>query len=223
MAKIVAYLRVSTARQGRSGLGLDAQREAVTRFAEVEGLEIIGEYVEVETGKGADAIERRPMLRQALADARKAKAAVAVAKLDRLSRDVSFVAGLMSQRVPFVVTDLGMNADPFMLHLYAALAEQERRVISGRTRLALRQKAAQGFRLGNRVNLAEAGRKGVQRQQEGADAFAATIMPKVRELQQAGVETTRGIANALNEHGIKTARGGAWHRSTISNLLARSA
>jgi len=142
--RIVSYTRVSTDQQGRSGLGLEAQREAITRFAEAEGLEIITEMVEVETGKGADALERRPVLRDALALARKHKAAVCVAKLDRLSRDVHFISGLMAQKVPFIVTELGADVDPFMLHIYAALAEKERALISERTRAALAAKKAQG-------------------------------------------------------------------------------
>ena len=137
MKSAVAYYRVSTQRQGRSGLGLDAQRTAVARFAESEGITLLAEFTEVETGKGADALDRRPQLAAALATARQAKCPVLVAKLDRLSRDVAFIAGLMAQRVPFIVAELGADADPFMLHLYAALAEKERRQISDRTRTAL--------------------------------------------------------------------------------------
>jgi DNA invertase Pin-like site-specific DNA recombinase len=140
MTTAVAYCRVSTTRQGRSGLGIEAQKTAIQRFAEAEGLEVIGEYVEIETGKGADALERRPELAAALARARKAKCPVVVAKLDRLSRDVHFISGLMSHRVPFVVAELGADADPFMLHLYAALAEKERALISARTKAALAAK-----------------------------------------------------------------------------------
>src|ERR1700722_17860365 len=120
-APLIAYLRVSTAAQGKSGLGLEAQREAVQHFAATEGRVIVGEYVEVETGKGADALDRRPQLAAALAAAKLVGGAVLVAKLDRLSRDVAFIAGLMAQRVPFIVAELGLDADPFMLHLYAAL------------------------------------------------------------------------------------------------------
>jgi DNA invertase Pin-like site-specific DNA recombinase len=119
---VVAYYRVSTPKQGRSGLGLDAQRAAIRRFADDQGLTISAEYIEIETGKGADALERRPVLAKALRTARKDKCAVVVAKLDRLSRDVAFIAGLMTERVPFIVAELGMNADPFMLQFYAALA-----------------------------------------------------------------------------------------------------
>jgi len=132
MRAVIAYLRVSTGKQGKSGLGIEAQRAAISRFVEAEGLELIGEQVEVETGKGTDALDRRPVLRDALAAARKAKAAVVVAKLDRLSRDVAFIANLMAQRVPFIVAELGADADPFMLHIYAALAQKERAMIAER-------------------------------------------------------------------------------------------
>jgi DNA invertase Pin-like site-specific DNA recombinase len=124
MDRAVAYLRVSTQRQQRSGLGIEAQRAAIERFAASEGLTIISEYTEAETGKGADALDRRPQLAAALAAARTAKCFVLVSNLDRLSRDVAFVAGLMAQRVPFIVAELGRDADPFMLHLFAALAER---------------------------------------------------------------------------------------------------
>ena len=126
MRSVIAYLRVSTSRQGKSGLGIDAQRAAIARFVEAEGLELLGEHVEVETGKGSDALDRRPVLRETMTQARKAKASVVVAKLDRLSRDVAFISGLMAQRVPFIVTELGADADPFMIHIYAALAQKER-------------------------------------------------------------------------------------------------
>src|SRR6188472_1092287 len=149
MESAIAYLRVSTQRQQRSGLGIEAQRATIARFAEAEGLTIIGEYVEAETGKGSDALDRRPQLAAALAAAKAAKCSVVVSKLDRLSRDVAFVAGLMAQRVPFIVAELGRDADPFMLHLYAALAEKERRLIAERTKAALAAKRAAGARLGS--------------------------------------------------------------------------
>ena len=223
MRPAIAYYRVSTGKQGRSGLGMEAQREAVQRFAGAEGLELLGEHVEVETGKGADALDRRPVLREALAQARKAKAAVIVAKLDRLSRDVHFISGLMTHRVPFIVAELGADADPFMLHIYAALAEKERALIADRTRAALARKKAQGARLGNRTNLAEASAKGAAANQDVARAFAANVLPIIRQMQAAGVTGLRGLAMALNERGVRTARGGAWHNSTVRNLLARFA
>ena len=136
MEAAVAYYRVSTKQQQRSGLGIEAQRATVQRFAEAEGLTLVAEFVETETGKGAEALDRRPQLAAALTSAKATKCSVLVSKLDRLSRDVAFVAGLMAQRVPFIVAELGRDADPFMLHLYAALAEKERRLISERTKAA---------------------------------------------------------------------------------------
>src|SRR3954451_6699054 len=159
MDRALAYYRVSTRQQQRSGLGIEAQRAAVQRFAEAENLRIIAEFVEAETGRGADALDRRPQLAAALAAAKAAKCSVLVSKLDRLSRDVAFVAGLMAQRVPFIVAELGRDADPFMLHLYAALAEKERRLISERTKAALSAKKAAGASLGNPTNLTLAGAK----------------------------------------------------------------
>jgi len=146
MTKLIAYYRVSTSKQS---LGLDAQRAAVEAFAKAEGMEIAAEYVERETGKGSDALDRRPQLAAALKQAKKLKASVAVAKLDRLSRDVHFISGLMAQRVPFIVTAFGKNVDPFMLHIYAALAEQERKMISERTSAGLRAAKKRGVVLGN--------------------------------------------------------------------------
>jgi len=223
MQQAVSYIRVSTGKQGKSGLGIEAQREAIARFIAAEGMELAGEYVEVETGKGCDAIDRRPQLAAALAAARKAKAPVVVAKLCRLSRDVAFISGLMAQRVSFIVAELGADADPFMLHIYAALAEKERGMIAERTRAALAAKKAQGAVLGNRTNLAEAAAKGADANRTAADGFAANVLPIVRQIQAAGATTHRAIAAALNARGIRTARGGAWHDSTVRNLLAREA
>jgi DNA invertase Pin-like site-specific DNA recombinase len=221
MRSAVAYYRVSTNKQGRNGLGIEAQREAVARFVAAEGLKLIAEHTEVETGKGADALDRRPVLREALTQAKKAKAAVLVAKLDRLSRDVAFISGLMAQHVPFIVAELGADCDPFMLHIYAALAEKERSLIAERTRLALARKKAQGALLGNRTNLPEASAKGNVANRAAADAFAANVLPIVRQMQANGVTNHRSIAAALNDRGIRTARGGAWFHSTVRNLLAR--
>lgn len=173
MSPIVAYIRVSSKQQGRSGLGLEAQRQIIVAFARAEGFEIVGEFVEVETGKGFDALTRRPQLKAALAAAKKAKCEIVVAKLDRLSRDVAFISGLMSQRVPFVVCALGRNVDPFMLHIYAALAEQERRMISQRTREALAAAKARGVKLG-RQEIADANKA-------AAAARDAILAPVLRE------------------------------------------
>jgi len=216
----IAYYRVSTARQGKSGLGIEAQKAAVQRFAEAEAIEVIAERIEIETDKGADALDRRPELAAALAQARKAKCPVIVAKLDRLSRDVHFISGLMAHRVPFIVAELGADADPFMLHLYAALAEKERALISQRTKAALAAKKAAGARLGN-PRAAEAAAKAHAANRAGADQFAANVLPIVREIQNSGLTTLRDIAAALNARGVRTARGGQWHSTTVRNLLRR--
>jgi DNA invertase Pin-like site-specific DNA recombinase len=149
MKPAITYCRVSTQRQGKSGLGLKAQHAAIQRFAETEGYSISQTFVEIETGKGADALERRPQLAAAMKAARKGKATILVNKLDRLSRDVHFISGLMAHKVRFMVTELGPTVDPFMLHIYAAAAEQERRYISKRTKEALAAAKARGTKLGN--------------------------------------------------------------------------
>jgi DNA invertase Pin-like site-specific DNA recombinase len=219
---LVASLRVSTERQQRSGLGIEAQRATIVRFAESEGLSIIAEYVEAETGKGSDALDRRPQLAAALAAAKAAKCCVVVSKLDRLSRDVAFVSGLMAQRVPFIVAELGRDADPFMLHLYAALAEKERRLISERTRAALAAKRMGGARLGNPTNIVSAGALGRTIQVAAADEFVTGLMPIIEAVRRNGASTLEAISCALNQRGIRPARGGRWHVSSVSNLLARA-
>jgi DNA invertase Pin-like site-specific DNA recombinase len=222
MESTVAYYRVSTQQQHRSGLGIEAQRASVRRFAEAEGMTLIGEYVEAETGKGADALDRRPQLAAALSTARSAKCSVVVSKLDRLSRDVAFVSGLMAQRVPFIVAELGRDADPFMLHLYAALAEKERRLISDRTKAALAAKKAQGARLGNPTNLVLAGCTGREAQVSCANDFAAKLLPLVHAIQNSGATTLEAITRALNQRGVRPARGTRWHASSVANLLSRT-
>jgi DNA invertase Pin-like site-specific DNA recombinase len=211
---------VSTAGQGKSGLGIEAQRQANARFAEAEGFEIVAERVEVETGKGADALDRRPVLAAALSEAKFLHCAVVVAKLDRLSRDVAFIAGLMAQRVPFIVAELGSDVDPFILHLYAALAEKERALISARTKLALAAAKARGTRLGNpRIEMAQA--KGTAATKAGAVRFAANILPLVLPLREGGA-SLRQIAEALNHRRIATARGGVWAATQISDIIRRA-
>jgi DNA invertase Pin-like site-specific DNA recombinase len=147
---------------------------------------------------------------------------VIVSKLDRLSRDVAFISGLMAQRVPFIVAELGADADPFMLHLYAALAEKERRLISERTRAALTAKKAWGCTLGNPTNIAQAGRVGRRVQQSQADGFARNVMPIILSIRSAGPIGMVSIARQLNDRGIRTQRGAHWHGSSVANLLARA-
>src|ERR1041384_6787263 len=222
MDRAVAYLRVSTRQQQRSGLGIEAQRATIARFAETENLTIIAEYVEAETGKGADALDRRPQLAAALAAAKAAKCCVLVSKLDRLSRDVAFVAGLMAQRVPFIVAELGRDADPFMLHLYAALAEKERRLISERTKAALAIRKASGAKRGNPSNIREAGEIGRAALIEAADSYTQSMLPILRMLRSEGKITIGAITSSLNERKIPTQRGSRWHVSSVMNLLARA-
>jgi DNA invertase Pin-like site-specific DNA recombinase len=222
MESAVAYYRVSTKQQQRSGLGIEAQRATVTRFADAERLTIVAEFVEIETGKGADALYRRPQLAAALAAARTAKCSVLVSKLDRLSRDVAFVSGLMAQRVPFIVAELGRDADPFMLHLYAALAEKERSLIAERTKAALASKRASGARLGNPNNLDHAGALGRAAQMAAADEFVSGLLPLVLAIRQTGAKTLEAMSQALNHRGIRTARGGQWRASSVANLFVRA-
>jgi DNA invertase Pin-like site-specific DNA recombinase len=212
MKSAIAYIRVSTQKQGRSGLGQEAQFAAIARFAVAEGFDISDIYTEVETGKGADALAKRPQLAAALEAARKAGAPVIVAKLDRLSRDVAFIAGLMAQRVPFIVCDLGANADPFMLHIYAALAEQERRMISQRTVVALKAARDRGVKLGSPT--------GPAIHKERSAAFAASLKAIVEPMIEIGFSTRR-IAATLNARGIKSSTGVAWSSMTVHRLIDR--
>jgi DNA invertase Pin-like site-specific DNA recombinase len=219
MKPVITYLRVSTNRQGKSGLGIEAQRSMLARFVEGEDMAIQTEFVEVETGKGSDALDRRPQLSAALALARKLKCPVVVAKLDRLSRDVHFISGLMTHRVPFIVAELGADADPFMLHIYAALAEKERALISRRTADALAAKKASGIKLGNPTNLPVAQALGAQANAMQARKFAENILPVVDTIRRSGIGSLHGIASALNARGIATARGGRWYAGTVGAVL----
>jgi DNA invertase Pin-like site-specific DNA recombinase len=210
-APIIAYIRVSTDGQGRSGLGLDAQRDAIAKFAASESLEVAGEFVEHESGKGADALDRRPQLAAALRKAKQLGAHIAVSKLDRLSRDVHFISGLMSKRVPFIVTQLGRNVDPFMLHIYAALAEKERAMISERTKDALAKAKQRGVKLGN-PNLG----KMVTDATAARDAILKPILQEMQEMP------LREIATELTARNIPTPRGGgAWSPMTVMRAMKR--
>jgi DNA invertase Pin-like site-specific DNA recombinase len=210
-APIIAYYRVSTDGQGRSGLGLEAQRDAVIKFAANESMEIAGEFVEVETGKGADALEKRPQLSAALRKAKQLGAHIVVSKLDRLSRDVHFISGLMSKRVPFIVTQLGRNVDPFMLHIYAALAEKERAMISERTKVALRAAKGRGVQLGN----PNVGKMNT----EAAAARDAVLRPILQEMWEMPY---REIAQELTNRNIPTPSGGElWNAMTVMRVMKR--
>src|SRR5882757_291961 len=224
MATAIAYVRVSTSSQGRSGLGLEAQRAAIARFAETEGLDITQVFEEIETGSGADALERRPQLAAALKAARKAKAPVLVAKLDRLSRDVHFISGLMAHRVEFVVCDLGRQSDPFVLHLYAALAEKERGMISARTKAGLQAAKRRGTKLGMSARSKREVRKIAA---SGAKANQVAAVERTESLRWA-VESAlnngaslRKAAELLNERNIASPGGGRWHAPSLLKAVRR--
>lgn len=212
MRPAVAYVRLSKLnKRGKQGIGLEGQRAAIAAFAQAEGFEIVGTFSETETGKGADALSRRPELAAAMKLARKHKAPVVVAKLDRLSRDVHFISGLMTERVPFIVTELGSDVDPFMLHVYAALAEKERRLISQRTSDALQALKAEGKKLGGL-------RPKTVLAMQAADARAEALRPLFAEL--AGL-SARAIAAELNKRNVPTPKGGQWAAVTVLRVKAR--
>jgi DNA invertase Pin-like site-specific DNA recombinase len=217
MRPAVSYIRVSKPKQGRSGLGLEAQQAAIKTFCAQHGYMIEAEYREVETGKGADALERRPQLAAAMRHARKLgkggkarSAPIIIAKLDRLSRDVHFISGLMVQRIPFIVTELGPDVDPFMLHIHAAVAERERERIAQRTREALAAAKARGQQLGNsnigKLRQAEA--------EERAKDLRSIVEP-LRALP------AKRISAILNERKVLAPRGGDWQATQVIRLLAR--
>lgn len=220
MKPAIAYIRCSTKEQGRSGLGLDAQSGAIQAFAETEGFAIVEIVSEVASGKLG--LDDRSGLRTALAKAKQLKCPVIVAKLDRLSRDVAFISGLMARGTPFIVADLGADTDPFILHLFAALSEKERKLIGSRTKAALATLKAQGKLLGNRTNLSEAQQKGQATNSEKAKAFAAKVVPIINQYRSKNIPLA-AIAEELNRLGIKTALNGTWHQSTISRLLKLAA
>ena len=218
---IIAYIRVSTARQGQSGLGLEAQTAAIERFCAAKGYELSQSFTEIETAKGADALERRPQLKAALRRASAYKCPIVVAKLDRLSRDVAFISGLMAQGVPFVVTEIP-NADPFMLHIYAAVAEQERTKISERTKAALAAAKARGVRLGNphapKPFTPEARQQAIAVTRQQADARAHQLSDVLAEFDGQSANAT---AKALNERRLPTPRGGKWTARSVINVRER--
>jgi len=218
--KYVAYYRVSTDRQGKSGLGLSAQREAVMRFLNGGEWELIGEFKEVESGRNVE--RKRPQLRLALELCKKQKAKLIVAKLDRLYRNLHAMTTLMRSGVEFVAAD-NPHANKLTIHLLAAIAEHERDLISERTIAALKVAKKNGKKLGNPdpYEAGELGRKTLTRQ---ADDYAARVLPVVRELQRAGYRTLRDLAHGLAMKGVETPRGNAeWHPSQVANLLKRRA
>jgi DNA invertase Pin-like site-specific DNA recombinase len=219
--KAVAYIRVSTKQQGKSGLGLEAQQAAIKAFADREGIEVERWFSEAESGSGADALDRRPVLADALRTARVIRGPVLVSKLDRLSRDVHFISGLMAERVEFVVTELGRQDDPFVLHLYAALAQKERALISERTKAGLAAAKARGVKLGN----PDWRRKGYKAPAGlGGEASAAKARSRAKDLKPLydaakadGAKTYQQIADWLNRR-CTTLRDKKWYPASVQRL-----
>jgi DNA invertase Pin-like site-specific DNA recombinase len=212
MKTAIAYIRVSTQKQGRSGLGLEAQIDTIARYAEANGYTVAQTFTEIETGKGSNALERRPQLAAAMKTARKAKGYILVAKLDRLSRDVHFISGLMVHKVRFKAADLPPDADPFMLHVYAAVAQRERQFISDRTKEGLAAARRRGVKLGDR-SLGK-------RNKAAARARARALRPILRELAHL---SHRAAARKLNEQGVETPTGAPWSYKTVQRVRERLA
>ena len=211
--KFVAYYRVSTTGQGASGLGLEAQREAVERYLNGGSWSLIEAFTEIETGKGANALDRRPQLKAALAYARKHKATLVIAKLDRLARNVHFVSGLIEQGIPIVAADMP-NASITMLQIYAVMAESEGRAISERTKAALAVAKAKGRVLGAN------GRALAVRNRAEAVARVAPMAGRLTALRGEGLSLRR-IATTLNDEGVASPCGGSWHPATVQRALER--
>lgn len=208
MTRYVAYFRVSTEKQGKSGLGLAAQRTLIERFLSA-GDEVIAEFVEVQSGKSDERVE----LWKAIAHAKKQDAKILIAKLDRFSRKVSFIAGIMEQGIGLVVAEMP-HATDFQLHIFAALAQEERRLISERTRNALAEAKKRGVELGKNGKVLA-----VQRRQE-ADERAEALRPVIMPMVEAGLSYSE-IARRMNEQGILTVNGRRFRAQQVKSLLLR--
>ena len=216
MKQFIKYYRVSTRSQADSGLGLSAQQRDIdlylSTYAETPW-EVIAEFTDVQSGKD----DNRPELQKAMALAEETGATLLIAKLDRISRRVSFISAIMERKKLNLTVATMPNADKFQLHIYAALAEQEREFISLRTKQALAPLKGTGKLGGNRGNIDKAN----EAARALADSHAAKVIDTVLPLKEAG-RTLQQIADTLNKSGVKTARGGKWHPTTVKNVLARS-
>ena len=222
--RLVAYERVSTARQGRSGLGLEAQRKAIDSFADQRAADVIAQFTEVESGGRND----RPELDKALTLAKLTGATLVIVKLDRLSRNAAFLLTPQASGVRFLVVDMP-EANDLTVGIMALVAQQEREAISRRTKEALAAAKARGVKLGNlngATALRRVGQGGVALREAvaaNADEFAETMAPVLDDLRTEGITTLRKIAEVLNERGVLTRRGRRWHVSNVRNLLVRLA
>lgn len=225
MCQLVSYYRVSTEKQGKSGLGLDAQRDAVKRYAASEGKELIDEFVEVESGKKDD----RPQLRQALDLCELTGTRLVIAKLDRLSRNVAFLANLMESGVKFTAAD-NPQANELTIHILAAVAQEERRAISFRTKAALAAAKAKGVKLGNpkldearsKRNVQESVRKANEARVSAANERAIKVMKAIEKAREDGAASLQAIADYLNNTAIKTPRGANWTRAAVARVIKRA-
>jgi DNA invertase Pin-like site-specific DNA recombinase len=217
--KCVSYLRVSSVKQGDSQLGIEAQRAAVTAYISREHWTLIDEFTEIETAKGANALERRPQLRAAFDLCRKRKAILVIARLDRLARNVHFVSGLIESGAEFLAVDMP-QANKTMLQIHSVMAEWERDAISARTREALAAAKIRGIQLGvtGRRNLPLM----LERRRAQADSFAESVRALLEGLRTHGL-SQRAIVKKLNALGVKSPRGGEWHLKPLQRVLARLA
>lgn len=207
----IAYFRVSTQRQGLSGLGLEAQRTSVEGFCKSDGGDVLEKFIEIESGKRSD----RPKLNAAISACKKFGAILLIAKLDRLARNVHFISGLLESEVKFIAVDMP-NADRFMMHVYAAMAEEEARKISERTKLALAAAKRRGVQLGQN------GKVLARKNRDAANSFADKAGPAIDQLRKVHSMTFRAIADHLNStKELATVRGGAWHETTVYRLHTR--
>lgn len=217
--KFIAYHRVSTQKQGASGLGLEAQQVAVAAYLNGGTWELIGEFQEVETGKGADALAKRPQLRAALDACRKHGAVLIIAKLDRLARNVHFISGLMVSKVRFVACDVP-EANELTIHIMAAFAEHEAKRISQRTKDALAVAKSRGVVLGRSgpANL----RPNIEERQRAAYGFAKRLRPMIDDMTARGL-SQRAMVAELNGIGVPAVNGGVWRRSQVQRVIHRLA
>ncbi len=220
MTKLLAYYRVSTARQGRSGLGLDAQRACVESYAGIVGGTVLRAYQEIESGRKSD----RPELARAVADAKRSRATIVIARLDRLARDAHLISGLQKTGVPFVCCDMP-DADETMIGVYAYLGQREAKLISERTKAALAQAKLRGVILGKTENMTQAGRllgavkAGVVHRTKANEAYS-DLGPWFIEMRGEGL-SLRAIVSKLAAEGHTTRRGHAWNAKQVSRVLAR--
>jgi DNA invertase Pin-like site-specific DNA recombinase len=215
--KFVAYYRVSTQKQGQSGLGLEAQQAAVAAYLNGGAWELVGEFIEVETGKGANALDRRPQLRAALDASRKHGATLIIAKLDRLARNVHFVSGLLETGCDFVAADMP-QANKVMIQMHAVMSEWERDQISARTKAALAAAKARGVKLGTAgpANL----KRNIGERVAAADAFASKLSAVIQSFKAAGMSQRR-MVEELNQIGIGAPNGGTWRLNQLQRVLNR--